>query len=436
MNNIEKSSFKIYLTTYSLLVLLAFYILGYSFLNGVLLYGSMLIHNIFLIYRAYKKKNILLLIVFLFMFLYTYVLGNYFIYGSQLSIYSAFNSEFYIYKTACVHFLFLIILQGTIKVRSLEGKYLIKFRNNGLFFYISFFVAIFLLLTGKSGNFITFGEGYGVNEMSANSRTEYFLIPYFIAFLFSNNNKTKVYLLYVLCGFYIFINIMYGGRVEFVMVVICVIIFRFVNKLRIKQLVLYGLIFFYSLNILGNIRQDPYILKSNDWYNVIIPLKINTNNKSDVVINNESDVFYATNRMISMADDGIISTEDRLNSLKYFFLSIFVPSSFLPDIAVLSTYKKDFYPVGGGGLVSGYFYVFSSFIGVILIAFFISKILSEIGNRQYLLKDDFLSIYMLFILLTLPRWFAYSPITLFKLSFYGAILTYFFIFMDKSIYRK
>ena len=83
------------------------------------------------------------------------------------------------------------------------------------------------------------------------------------------------------------------------------------------------------------------------------------------------------------------------------------------------------YPCGGGGLISAFFYVFLGHIGVIFIGYVIAKILS-IGVRS---KNTFKNLFFILAYTTMPRWFAYYPITLFKLALLGSIITYVLIKM-------
>ncbi|NLJ82742.1 MAG: oligosaccharide repeat unit polymerase [Bacteroidales bacterium] len=424
--------FKIKNTIVFLILISLFFILlfiGYNKITGIILYLNIMLINIFLFTKAYRRKNSPLLIFFLFSLLYAYALRYPLIDELQISVYYYFNDLDHIYKTSLLFYLFLIFLNLFIKIPKNPNKILIKQKDNGLFFYVFLIISIIFMIRGKTGENI-FSGGYGTGLSSANSLNEYFLIPFFISIIFSNNSKRKKILLYIIAFIYALKNILYGGRIEVMMIALCIFIWDFNIKLKPTTIILITLFSFYFFKIIGEIRQNPQLLFTSDWIYLFIPSFKTTN--STVVISQEADVLYATNRLVSMVDERIINTIDRFKAFFYFILSIILPYSYLPDIANLASYKRFDYNVGGGGLIFGWFYVYLSYIGVILIAFYISKILSKIGlnNEKGI---SFINIYAVFVFMTMPRWFAYSPITMFKLSLYGASICFLVIGLDNMI---
>lgn len=413
-------------------IFLIFQLTGYNETKGILLFALIMSLNILLIVRSYKKQNSILLIISLFITIYTYVLKYAFIDGKQISYYYYFNDITHIYKTALLFFLFLIFLNASIKIPKNTSRNIIKTYNNPIFFYVFYSIAFLAMIFGKTGENIFSGGEYGSSSTSMSSLNEYFFIPFVLSIVFSNNNKTKNLLIYVLGSIYALKNLLFGGRIEVMMILLCIYIWKFHFRFTSKKIIIVALVAFYFFGIFGNIRQNPTILLSDRWYEVFIPGKGNT--VSNIVVSQEGDVFYATNRLVSMADEQILNTTDRISAFFYFIISIVVPYSMLPDIASLSNYNISEYDVGGGGLIFGYFYVFLSYIGIVAISIYIGKVLSKIGVNESSFK--FKDIYTIFIFITLPRWYAYSPITMFKLCLYGAIISVSVIYLDKLLRKS
>jgi hypothetical protein len=138
-------------------------------------------------------------------------------------------------------------------------------------------------------------------------------------------------------------------------------------------------------------------------------------NKYAAAGNNQTDVFYSSVRLISMKDMGTISGTESLQAFALFCGSIFVPYSSLPPLANWSTYLLSSFNALGGGLIFSYFYVYLSYFGVILIAYYVSIVFRKIREST----NFYMLFYGLLVSCTVIGWFAYGPITLFKLCLLG-----------------
>ncbi len=404
-------------------------IFGYSVASGKILCITSIVLTTSLIIRAFVKKNIIFILLSVYIFLYTYVTKYIFFDYIPISFHESFGEAHFIYKSSLVHLLFLIVFNVFIKIPDKQENNQIEIKDNNFIFYLNFFIAIMAMILGRSGEMIFDSGGYGYGEVNQSVINEYFFIFYVIAFVFSGLRKNKIILLFILAGLYSIKNLLYGGRIEVVMLGLSMTILFFQFKISFKKFILLILVSIVFFNIYGIIRGNPLILLEEDWYSVIMPKE---EESKDIIISQEGDVNHATSRMIGMADTNVIPFEERSRSFLYFLLSSFTPSSALPPIANLSSYKQDMYSVGGGGLISGYFYVFGSYIGVILIALFLSYNLSKIGNVN---KHLLIQFYLIFLIITLPRWFGYNPVAIIKLSVYGALIAYFFYCIDYT-YNK
>lgn len=405
--------------------------LGYSKVNGIILFVCMISINLLLIIRSYRQKNGLLLVFFLFISIYTYALKHVFIDNKQLSYYRDFNDISLVFNTALIFFFFLISLNTFIKIPKGLNQDIFHYKKNDIFFYVFYIIATIAMVYGKIGENIFSSGGYNPGETQTSSLNEYFFIPYFLCIIFSNNEKSKISLIFLLGGIYAIKNLLLGGRIEVMMLVLCLFIWKFHYKFKPITIIATALVAFYFFNVIGNIRQNPGLLLSDTWYLVFIPESGVSD--SNIIISQEGDVFYSTNRIISMVEKNIISTSERLFAFFYFILSIILPYSMLPDLANLPRYKIDEFGSGGGELIFTPFYVYMSYIGVILIAFYIAKILRSVSiNNSF----NFWNIYCVFVFITLPRWYAYSPITMFKLSLYGALICVVIVYLNKFFVKS
>lgn len=408
---------------------------GYTYISGIFLFLSIIIINLVLIVRSYKNNNSPLLLFFLYTFAYVYVLRYPFIDGIQVSVYYYFNDLDHMYKTGLLFFLFFGIISVFIDIPYNPSKQLILYKNNFILFYLFLLVAIIFMIFGKSGETIFSSGSYGLSEKSSSSLNEYFFIPFFIAIIFSNNSKEKVFLLYAIACIYALKNLLFGGRIEVVMIALCIFIWKLNCRVKPRTVILLSVFAFYFFAIIGNIRENPLVLFSANWSDFLLPTPTSD---TLVIRSQEGDVLYATNRLVAMVDEDIINLFDRIKGFLFFILSIIIPYSYLPDIANLASYNKDIYNVGGGGLPFGMFYVYFSYLGVAFIAYYISSVLSNIGKEK-IHKQTFYNIYCVFVFFTMPRWFAYSPIIIFKLSLYGGLITLIVLSFDtwiKNIIHK
>lgn len=399
-------------------------ILGYSAETGKVLCAASIILTVSLIIRSIIKKNIVFILVSVYMFLYTYVTRYTFFYNIPISFHESFGQSNFIYKASLIHFLFLIIFCLVLKIPKKEDMKQINIQDNKYIFYLNFIIAFIAMILGRSGEMIFDSGGYGQGEVKQSTINEYFFIFFVVSFIFSGLKRRNTIFLISLAGIYCLKNLLFGGRIEVVMMGLCLFYLLFQYKMNLKQFALLLLVGISFFNLYGIVRGNPLILLEDNWYTALSEQNVDTN---DFIMSQEGDVNQATSRIVGMADTNIIPFKERIGSFFYFIFSSVVPSSALPPIANLSAYNSNIYTVGGGGLISSYFYVFGSFPAVILIAMFLAYFFSQTGNNN---KKLLMQLYIIFLVITLPRWFAYNPIAIIKLSVYGALITYFFYCVD------
>lgn len=420
--NLEQKKTRIVTGGIFIFFLLVLYFIGYIPITGKILFILTLVCSLLLIYRAFCQKNKILFLVFIWFFLYIKVWYYAFFKNIAISMHFSFAENKYLYDFALIHFFFIVILFIHIVI-PFQQKNGLRTEDNKFLFIINYIITFILFLIGKQGENIFSSGGYGQGEVQASSLNEYFIIFWFVSYFFSGKSKLKKNMLVALSILYCLKNLMFGGRIETAMMGLALIYLVYQYKLSMRTFLLLFILGAYIFAILGSIRQNPILLIEGEWTELFIPGWGESREKIELISSQEGDVFQASSRMIGMITEGIFSFSERIESLFYFLASIIIPYSMLPDIAVLASYKSDIYSVGGGGLISAYFYVIGSWMGVYFIALFLASLLSKLGLNR---KNRFIQIYIFFLIATLPRWFAYNPISIFKLSLYGVFITLFF----------
>ncbi len=383
--------------------------------QGKVALSILLFVSVLLIYRARKFKP--LSIMFFYWFTYSFVLIDYYWNGVDISGgYNHFDQIILYNETLRVHLLFVLcvyFLFPDIKF-PIYLKDRINGLNNNFFFYLTLLFMMFILLFGTSGQNIWSSGGYGKfdpENLGGTSIFEYFVVLVPLLFLFSTKNKFQRYVFWMVIFLYCFKSLGLGYRNQIIQV--CLVCFCLLDNPRIKyrHIFLASIIPVYLLLIFGAIRQNPLVLLSNDINDILfLPFEDIFN-----ALGNQSDVYYSTVRMYGFLDIGIIDDVQRYLAAFYNFFALFVPYSYLPELANLAAYKKDQYGAGGGGLISMYWFVFGGYFGVFTIAAYIAFIFRKLITSH----NIFFIIYMILVLSTYLRWFAYNQISLFKICSYG-----------------
>lgn len=408
------------LNFFFLVVFLFLYATGYSSLNGKILYIALLSVSALLVYRTYIARNISLFVVFVYMSTYIFVLYYvFFCKDIQVSYYMDFNTPPDFYRSSLAHFFFLIIINSTIKIVNAKEVCYLHVCDKPVIFLFGVIGCIIAIVFGKSGDVGFLSEGGYSPDFVRSPLFEYFFIFFLLAYFSRGKTPIKKYILYVIVLTYVFKNTIYGGRIETLMCFLCLLVIEFQFRIKFKYLLallFVGYISSYLLSIMRSTGLSLDVISNIDIQNV------------DIIITQESDVNYSSARILALVEKGVITVSDRLMSLLYLIISIFVSKDNLPPLADLSLYMQSEYSCGGGGFISSFFYVFASYLGVALIALFISYILS-IGLRNPTL--NFKNIFFILVITTLPRWFAYYPISLFKLALIGGVFIVVFLRIKK-----
>ena len=395
----------------------------YSFLSFLVPIGSMKTTGIGLIMvictlmiKSLKNQNFPFLIFSLFIISYCIVpLGYLFGTSNHIIDHVTFvetHSTVFVTSQCLLLFLssFLMVARFDIPPCCRKQKSLMSISNsNG--YIISVIIAILCIILGVSGENIFEAGGYGQGTNERSSLYEYGIIFISLSLIYSKTHAQRN-LVYLLCICFILKDLIYGGRVSSVMLILAVFMLNFLNKFSFKQVLIAvacGYVFF---QFWGYFRSEA----SSSGFDI---------KEAD---GNAQFVIYASMRVHYLIENGILNLSNRIYSFFCFLASSVIPSSYLPDIANLSSYKTSEYYSGGGGLVSSFFYCWGWMPGVVVIAVWIGKVI----NKFFHTKSIYWKFYSLLLIVTTPRWFAYYPSQIFKYAVYGVLAFYLINKLSKS----
>lgn len=372
--------------------------------TGLILLNSSALINVVLIFITRKQKNIAFFFTFtLFYLTYQY---PYYVKGIRTAGYLDFDNLKYYMRVLYVHHFFLWIT--LFFIAPIKHTYSIKKRltlkKNPVVFWSTQLLLILFPLLGS--------RGAGLGGLAL---FEYGIIFILIGYKFSKGIYKREKILIITSLYYCLFSVLMGGRIETLQVILLLSIIIFdLSKLNYSHILPFIFIGFYTMLLLGQIRNNlaqvnPLQVLSSPLEERIIRLE-----GKQIIYSHHGDVYYASARMIGLIDIGELSTRQRIESFIGNVFSIFLPSKFLPAHVNLGSYKQYKYGSGGGGLFSIYFFSFLGYLGVILSAFWISYLINQIRKSQ----NQFFLLYVVLVLSTYPRWWAYNPITMFKLCFW------------------
>ena len=321
--------------------------------------------------------------------------------------------------------------------RPLVLKNYILVKKHPFIFYSILCLQVFIILFGRTGNTIFQSGGYGsedanMSNLGGTAIFEYFLVLYPVAYFFSGREKRKIAFLLTVGALYSMKAVLFGGRVEMLQLLLLVFILHFDNirtsLFKILIIAIPAVIFFI---LLGVLRGAPEIGIAGAFE----VLKENFGLIKYTVFANHIDVYYSSTRLYGFCNIGILSDYERVKIFFYNVLAVVVPYGALPPEANLAAFKQDDYPAGGGGLVPVYFFIYLGYFGVIMIAIILGLFLRKIIKNTHSVSMYFL-VYMIMILSTYPRWYAYSANVIYKFCLYAVIVLFFANMASRYLQKK
>jgi hypothetical protein len=382
------------------------------------------------------RKDRLLQAVFVFLLIYPYFVLDYFLYDTKFAAYRAFFSEAYVvaFLNLTTYFFLGIFIGNMIRYKKSKNfKYKLT-KGNEVSWILLFCITTFILIFGVSGESIISQGAYSRDHLSTLGGLkiyEYFLIFYFPLLLSATTNflkKVSIALGILFCVK----GLLIGGRIETLQFILLMGIFYRdkINKIGIVKFSIIGIGGFLIFSVYSSIRSNPLLLFTENWSDLFSIA--NTGVRKSVKVSHHGDVAYASMRMIGLIDIGIWDISYRIKSFFLFFSRIIIPIKFISSGAAdPSTDLRDLYPTGGGGTIFTYFYVWFGTLGSIFSGILVGSIFNKFKNG---ISSEYFYVYASFIIITMPRWIAYTPIVIFKLALYSVIVYFIFIkFLPKLL---
>jgi len=379
------------------------------------------------------KKSIPVVIMLSFFLPYLFIPKFFFVYGSLISYHFDYQSPVIFNKVAILNSIFLIFLFigiGRLQTRN-TALNLVSILQSKYLFYPIFLVCVYIIFFGIQGETIL-ESGYGKADVQKGTLHEYFIA--FFVLLVLTANKLSFFernIIFYLFIFYVFKTLLYGGRIEVVIIGLAYL-YLFKNFLEGRQLMalLSAFLVYFVMDLIGHIRTNPELvlaILNLDFSNFFISSSL----KPSIVSNQFGDVYQSSLRIVGLYDQNLI---EPWVGLKSFFLVVigFAPSSIMPDYYNLAAYLKNISTSGGGGLISAFSYVWLGYFGPVLFGLFIGYSI----RMLYTSSNTLVVIYGFMVLIFFPRWFAYYPIVLFKISLFVLIIASVIFFIKKHYGRK
>ncbi|ODY28184.1 hypothetical protein BBM21_16045 [Vibrio parahaemolyticus] len=412
------------------IVIQIFVVVIFSF-NGNSNLIWLLVLAINVIYLERFVKAIPLFIMFLFFFLYTVELRNYFINGYYISAWFSFQNAYYLNKAMVLNGFFLVSFGSVLyNVRSFNN-FSIKSSPDRVVFYVSLLLFVICTTYGLSGDTV-FTTKYGAGEINKSPLFEYSLAVLFVSIIHCNRSKLQMVLLYTCVLYYCLKSTIYGGRVEVIQIVLLFSYFftNFFKKWSLKRLYISIFLSMALILIVGKIRHDPTLIINlvNDPLSIFFQKPLEGRS---IVSTNYGDVLQSSARMIGLSETGHWSLGFRLESFLSYLFNIFLYGTEAKSYSNLALLDQKTFGAGGGGLISAYFYVWLGWFGPIIAGTIIGYVIRYASHS----RNNYIIVYAFCILFTFPRWYAYTPIGFTKLCLITTML-YFVTFKIKKMLSK
>lgn len=380
---------------------------------------------ILLLVRSLLMKNMLLFIFFAFIYLYTRPTLTFFFKGM---FFSGFHLE-YSYETVTqvnlIFMLFLLVINGLLKIPKHTEIKRLDFKKNNLVFWTLYLVSLIIVFVSKRTGSVYMGLSEQVEVSPLN---EYVIILFLILYIYSNGKPFYFYLLSGLYILYAAFALLSGGRIEVVLLLLMLFAVRFQYTFSFKSIIILLVFGVWGMSVFGHIRSNPMILFSSNIKEILNPFKEQIY-QDDCQRSNESDVYWASERILILINEGELTPADRVEAGIRYLLSPVLPNSASNPLSNLSSYKTNVLGTGGGGLAPIFMFAFWGLAGVVLLGVFIAFMLNALTQNISTIKY----IYILLLIITVPRWFAYYPLHLIKFCIYGFLVYYIIGTVDYTI---
>ncbi|EOW1985816.1 hypothetical protein ACNZ6T_002548 [Enterococcus faecium] len=289
-------------------------------------------------------------------------------------------------------------------------------KDNIVIFTILIVLLIFIALFGINR---TTASGYTV---SISPIYEYSSILFLFSYYTSGDKRWRKIIIGGLMCVFILQDYYYGGRItslQIMILALCTLLKNSISNIQIVFLTFGGIL----LNTAIAAYRVVYNLHAINIAAILDTLKTNL-----FVFDTPVYAFYASGTHIAAIEYFKIPFFERIDSLIYFLKSIFLGSNSNSGNVTLFV-KEHYFSNEGGGLFPTNFYFWGGWIGV----FIASIIISVIFNKFFSSNNELLKMINVIIIVTIPRWFIYSPLILFRTMFLISVVYLVYYLFNKVI---
>ena len=280
--------------------------------TGVLLGISWFGFTLWQVVLSYRQNLLWLLVVWLFMMMYSFEPIRYFIYGDNISYRVQCESEYTVYQVALICYIFALCLGYFTKLRKISLNEISspQIVRSPLYVWLACIVIGFYCISfGQSGDTILESGGYGQGNSSTSSLFGYGIIPIVIALRYSYNRKRKI-VVSLLALFYVLKTFLYGGRIDAIMLIIAfytLYLYAVFSKRTAVVLLCCAYIF----------NQAWEIIRGSIYHVNITQSFVESFTNVSISSGNSADVYYASERIIFLIKTGILVIQERILSFIY-----------------------------------------------------------------------------------------------------------------------
>lgn len=415
-----------------LFIILILIVLSMNFLKigNPILIGILII--IFDFYRVVKYKDnyyLFFLFICIMYFDYSFLISKYFSTTPTLvDVYKQIaysNTKMIGVSILLIFHLFttLFIDENYEESNNLNDIFFVDFSKKRLIQIIILTLLIFVVLLD-----------YFVFHFLSATRTiyEYLLIPFVFGFYYTKQTNSIFYrnVLFMLMLFSTIVNMWQGARVISLQPMIAYLFIWHGKKINWKNIsiaFIFVVIVFTIFGLYGDYKDFGYDLSTLN---------------SSVVIKTFSDRKFSLDTAISSYWTGltyieisnIIPFSQRiLNFIEY--ITIYAIKGTSSSYVQLYDFSRRYYVHYYGGYISSYFYYWFGWSGIFIIGLYIGKLMNLAGrlNKDF---SDFSKLLTVYFISTLPRWYLYYPVTLFRGMLIFIVFYFVFNYGLDIIYKK
>lgn len=394
-------------------------------LTGIIL----IFDSIYLLYLSRKNVAMLFVSMFIMYSNYSIVVSRYLMFFDS-ELYKQINDIKTYFIGINILLLFLIFLIIFIPVKS---RYLSNFRgfyenkNKSMIIVILISVVLLLILIFAFGRPSTIGE-----RGTPTPLYEYSIILFIIGYYYTGNSTILRRILSIILFLFAFQNLIYGGRITALQLLIVYYFSVLFNKISLKNTFYLGIVMFVIMSIIGVYRGEIININKNGFE--VVTSIIEDMKKNMLVLDTAYSAYFTSLTFIEVKDMLSFNTQIELliNYIKYTILGGGVANS------NLSIFTRQYFVHYFGGLLPFYFYFWLGWIGVIIPSYIVSLYYNNRGKSTRK-NNAYLNMLGLYFVVTTPRWYLYAPTQLFRGMIIFTVVFYIFkvlylIFETKNKY--